>query len=69
MKVFVQTNQNGMPYSVNGYVDMTGFEQMGFEVILFKNLDDILAKMNREDVVVGGLGTVRHRLSSLGIDY
>lgn len=69
MKVFVQTNQNGMPYSINGYAAMTGFEKMGFEVVLFKNLSDVLDKMKREDVVVGGLGTVRHRLSGLGIDY
>lgn len=69
MKVFVQINQNGMPYSINGYAAMTGFEKMGFEVVLFKNLSDVLDKMKREDVVVGGLGTVRHRLSSLGIDY
>ena len=69
MKVFVQINQNGMPYSINSYAAMTGFEKMGFEVVLFKNLSDVLDKMKREDVVVGGLGTVRHRLSSLGIDY
>lgn len=42
MKVFVQINQNGMPYSINSYAAMTGFEKMGFEVVLFKNLSDVL---------------------------
>lgn len=48
-----------MPYSVNGYVAMKGFEQMGFEIILFKSLDEVLPNMNREDIVVGGIQTVR----------
>lgn len=58
-----------MPYSVNGYVAMTGFEQMGFEVILFEDLDNVIPEMNREDIVVGGIGTVRKRLDQLGIGF
>lgn len=55
MKVYVQTNRKNMPYSVNGYAAMKGFEQMGFEIILFKSLDEVLPNMNREDIVVGGI--------------
>lgn len=56
-----------MPYSVNGYVAMKGFEQMGFEIILFKSLDEVLPNMNRENIVVGGIQTVRRRLNQLKI--
>ena len=49
MKVYVQSNKNKIPYSVNGYVAMTGFEQMGFEIVLFEDLDNVIPEMNRED--------------------
>ena len=68
MKVYIQTNRKNMPYSVNGYVAMKGFEQMGFEIILFKSLDEVLPNMNREDIVVGGIQTVRRRLNQLKIN-
>ena len=68
MKVYIQTNQKNIPYSVNGYVAMKGFEQMGFEIILFKSLDEVLPNMNREDIVVGGIQTVRRRLNQLKIN-
>ena len=57
-----------MPYSVNGYVATKGFEQMGFEIILFKSLDEVLPNMNREDIVVGSIQTVRRRLNQLKIN-
>lgn len=68
MKVYIQTNQKNIPYSVNGYVAMKGFEQMGFEIILFKSLDEVLPNMNREDIIVGGIQTVRRRLNQLKIN-
>ena len=67
MKGYVQSNKNKIPYSVNGYVAMTGFEQMGFEIVLFEDLDNVIPEMNREDIVVGGIETVRKRLAQLGI--
>ena len=67
MKVYIQTNQKNMPYSVNGYVAMKAFEQMEFEIILFKSLDEVLPNMNRENIVVGGIQTVRRRLNQLKI--
>ena len=69
MKVYVQSNKNKIPYSVNGYVAMTGFEQMGFEIVLFEDLDNVIPEMNREDIVVGGIETVRKRLAQLGIGF
>lgn len=40
---------------------------MGFETVLFETVDD-LDPCEREDVVVGGLGVVRARLRTLGVD-
>lgn len=48
---------------------MTGFEQMGFEIVLFEDLDNVIPEMNREDIVVGGIETVRKRLAQLGIGF
>ncbi len=68
MKVFIQVNRQKLPYSVNGYVAMAGFSQMGFEIIYFQRLAEVAALMEPADVVVGGIATVRERLSQLGID-
>lgn len=40
---------------------------MGFETVLFETVDE-LGACEREDVVVGGLGVVRARLRSVGVD-
>ena len=40
---------------------------MGFETVPFETVDE-LGACDREDVVVGGLGIVRARLLSLGVD-
>lgn len=68
MKVFVQADKRNMPYSVNGYLAMDGANQMGFETILFQDLEAITQPLHREDLFIGGIGTVRHRLAQLGID-
>ena len=43
MKVFIQVNRQKLPYSVNGYVAMAGFSQMGFEIIYFQRLAEVAA--------------------------
>ena len=49
------------------YTAWLGFKNMGFETVLFETVDDPNA-CEREGVVVGGLGVVRARLRTLGID-
>ena len=50
MKVYIQANRQGMPYSVNGYMAMDGFYQMGFMPRLFTNLAEISPDLERPDV-------------------
>ena len=49
------------------YTAWLGFKNMGFGTVPFETADDLNA-CEREDVVVGGLGVIRARLLSLGID-
>ena len=65
MKVYIQANRQGMTYSVNGYMAMDGFYQMGFMPRLFTNLAEISPDLERPDIVVGGIRTVQTRLADL----
>ena len=47
-----------MPYNVNAYCAMQGFEQMGFETVLFSEKEE-LKRVSPEDMVVGGVGIVK----------
>ncbi|MFD1672323.1 ATP-grasp domain-containing protein [Agrilactobacillus yilanensis] len=67
MKVYVQSATNfELPYSTNGFIAMRGFHDMGFEVNTFKNIAELDSQLHSEDIVVGGVGTVRQRLFQLG---
>ena len=66
MKAYIQS-RGGMPRGMSQYTAWLGFRNMGFETVPFETVDD-LGACNREDVVVGGLGIVRARLRSLGVD-
>ena len=66
MKAYIQSG-NGMFRGVSQYTAWLGFKNMGFETVLFETVDDLNTR-EREDVVVGGLGVVRARLRTLGVD-
>lgn len=65
MRAFIQTNQIGEFYNVNGFVAYEGFTAFGYEVIKFRDLSEI-ENNDPEDIVVGGIGNVRKRLEQLG---
>ena len=68
MKVYIQSNSHNIPLSINCYAAMSGFHQMGFEVVPFQQLTEVLPHMTQADLVVGGLRSVRQRLKFLKID-
>lgn len=55
-----------MPGNVNFSAAYWGFAEMGFECVLFRSIEELDAS-SRDDVVVGGLGPVRHALVSRGV--
>lgn len=70
MKVYVQLGRNKLPYSVNAYQALKGFEQLGFEIELFSKLSELdPTQLEQQDIFVGGIGTIRQRLRQLGIAY
>lgn len=66
MKVYVQSYKNGIPHNHNFYNAYEGFFQMGFEIVMFSDFEE-LKESQLEDVVVGYVGTVRERLFDFGI--
>lgn len=66
MKVYIQSYENGIPHNYNFMNAYQGFYEMGFEVVPFHD-NDIFQGSNKEDVVVGYVGTVRARLADFGI--
>ena len=64
MRVFIQA-KNGIPQDYDHFNAYCGFKEMGFETIFFETYEE-LALSNREDVVVGYIGTVKRRLSDFG---
>lgn len=65
MKAYIQTHENGDFLNVNGFVAYQGFKKLGWEAMPFFKLEEI-SDLNPEDIVVGGIGTVRARLEQLG---
>jgi hypothetical protein len=67
MKAYIQTDKNGDYYNVNAFIASVGFNALGFEI--FKYFDSkTVEETDRDAIFVGGVGMVRKRLNSLGID-
>lgn len=66
MKAYIQTEQSGEFYNVNAFIAYEGFKKFGFEIKKFIDVDEILDK-NPDDIIVGGIGSVRKRLQNLNI--
>lgn len=67
MKVFLQARPDGNFYNDNFYKAWLGFYEMGIETVLFSTFEE-LRRSNKEDIVVGYVGTVETRLHDFGID-
>lgn len=73
MKAYIQANIMGMPINVSIFTAMEGFRQLGVETVLFNNLEE-LTSVADEDIVVGGVGTVKEYFRNRGckiedVDY
>lgn len=66
MKAYIQSYENGIPHNYNFMNAYQGFYEMGFEVIPFHD-NERFQESNKEDIVVGYVGTVRARLADFGI--
>lgn len=66
MKVYIQADQRGMPYNINSYSAMRGFEQMGFETVLFSEPEE-LEEVSKTNIIVGGVGRIKTFLEDKGI--
>lgn len=66
MKVYIQCDKNYIPHNDNFYKAYLGFKEMGMEMVMFHTKEE-LRKSNKEDIVIGYVGTVRERLYDFGI--
>lgn len=67
MKAYIQADQRTkLPSSVNNFVAMEGFRQLGVETVLFYT-DKELEDAQKEDIIVGGIGIIRKLIKARGI--
>lgn len=66
MKAYIQCGNNGLPYNMNTFSAMLGFQQMGIETVLFSDKQE-LSSAEVSDIVVGGVGRVKQFLEERGI--
>jgi len=64
MKIYILADKNNIPYTVNAYLAYNGFEQLGYEVILIKTIDDIKDN-NPENIVFAGIGNVKNYINNV----
>ena len=65
--VYVQSDEDGHPYSVNGPVAVRGFAVLGYKVRFFQPAELSALSLTPETIVVGGMGTVRAALERVGV--
>ena len=63
---YIQSDEAGQPYSVNGAVAARGFAVLGYQVRFFRPAELSNLPLTRRTVVVGGMGTVQAALESVG---
>lgn len=66
MKAYIQCGNNGLPYNMNTFSAMLGFEQMGIQTVLFSDKQDLI-RAETADLVAGGVGRVKQFLEERGI--
>ena len=54
-----------MDYDV--YNACCGFREMGWEIVCFKSYSELVQAHEKQDVIVGGIGMVKRRLTDFGI--
>ncbi len=67
MKILIQSNTDKTPQNESHYSASKGFKAMGFETVPFCDLAEAEA-CSDEDMVVGGVGTIRSALKAKGIN-
>lgn len=65
MRPYIQA-KSGIPGGINFFTAYQGFSEMGFECVMFNNVEKLDTSL-RSDVVVGGLGVVQHALARFGV--
>lgn len=65
MRAFIPCKDH-VPYNVNFYFAWLGFSDMGFEIVPYFEVSELL-DAKKEDVVVGGIGSCQAVLRRLGI--
>lgn len=68
MKVYIQCDFRGLPFNETIYNAYLGFQEMGAETVFYSKRIE-LADVEREDIIVGGLGPSKWRLDNLGCEY
>ena len=52
VKVYIQCGNNSLPYNMNTFSAMLGFQQMGIETTLFTDKEDLIAKLEKNVAIM-----------------
>ena len=63
MKAYIQHRDSNQRLNINCYLACEGFRQMGFEIVHFKELQEI-DDLEQEAVVVAGIGVIYEGLKT-----
>lgn len=66
MKAYIQSDKNYIPHNDNFYRAYLAFKEMGIETVMFHTKEEMRTS-NKEDIIIGYVGTVRERLHDFGI--
>jgi hypothetical protein len=67
MKAYIQTDQEGDYYNVNAFIAAVGFKSLGFEIHKYVDAAEVV-ETDKSAIFVGGVGNVRKRLVTIGIN-
>lgn len=64
---YIQSDDQGAPYSQHGAAAVRGFTELGYDVKLFPRCQLESLALEKEHVLVGGAGTTKAALEKLGV--
>ncbi len=66
MKAYIKTMGNGFPETETEYTAWQGFQALGYQIVFYKATEE-LSNCRPDDLIVGGISTIRQKMSDWDI--
>lgn len=68
MRAFIQCDSTDYPCNTNAFVAFDGLRTMGHECSFFQKYEELIElNHSKEELIVSGIGMIKHRLQDFGI--